>query len=138
MSGGSKERQIARINTCAAVLSSTCFSCRPQLVNQDYAPFLPAAGKISKQHSCARKGLYVFLDGAVAFGEAWAAAGHTVSTAREFGGSSQMPPASASHLPLRSADRRPGGKSADFPPLSPRTSRCPHSQTTAPAAGAPR
>jgi hypothetical protein len=138
MSGASKERQIARIDTCADVSFSTCYSCRPQLASQAHAPFLPAAGKISKQHSYARKGLYVFLDGTAAFGEAWAAAGRTVSTAREFGGSSQMPPASASHLPLRSADPRQGGTSTDFPPLSPRTSRCPDSQTTAPAPGDPR
>jgi hypothetical protein len=75
-------------------------------VSQDYAPFPSPAGKIGKQHSCARKGLYVFLDGIAAFGGAWATAGHTFSTAREFGGSSQMPPASASRGPLRSADPR--------------------------------
>lgn len=137
MSGASKERQIARIDTRAAVLSSTCYSCRRRLASQDYAPFLPPAGKISKQHSCARKGLYVFLDGIAPFGEAWAAPGRTVSTAPEFGGSSQMPPASASHLPLRSADPRQGGRSTDFSPVSPRTSRCPDPQTTALAAGAP-
>ena len=102
MSGASKERQISRIDACAALLCSTCYSCRPQLASQDYAPFLPPAGKISKQHSCARKGLYVFLDGIAAFGEAWAA-GRTVSTAREFGGSSQMPPASASPDPQTTA-----------------------------------
>ena len=137
MSGASTERQIARIDTCAAVSFSTCYSCRPQLASQDYAPFLPPAGKISKEHSCARKGLYVFLDGTAAFGEAWAA-GRTVSTAREFGGSSQMPPASASHLPLRSADPRQGGTSTDFPPLPRPNSRCPDPQTTALAAGALR
>jgi hypothetical protein len=71
--------------------------------SKDHAPFPPPAGKISKQHSCARKGLYVFLDGTAAFGEARATAGHTVSTAREFGGSSQMPPASASPDPQTTA-----------------------------------
>jgi hypothetical protein len=138
MSGASKERQISRIDTCAAELCPTCYSYRPQLASQDYAPFLPPAGKISKQHSYARKGLYVFLDGIAAFGEAWAAPGRTIRTAREFGGSSQMPPASASHLPLRSADPRQGGKSTDFPPLPLRTSRCPDPQMTALVAGAPR
>jgi hypothetical protein len=74
--------------------------------SQDYVPFAPSAGKIGKRRSSARKGLYVSLDGIAAFGEARATAGHPVSTAREFGGSSQMPPVSASRGPLRSADPR--------------------------------
>jgi hypothetical protein len=54
--------------------------------SQDYAPFPPPAGKIGKRHSPARKGLYVFLDGIAAFGEARATAGHPVSIAPEIGG----------------------------------------------------
>jgi hypothetical protein len=139
MSDASKETRVPHSGPCAAALHPPCYLRQPQLTSQDYVPFLPPAGKISKQHSCPRQGLYVFLDGIAALGEAWATAGNAVSTARESGEASQVPPASASDRSPRSADPRLGDKPADVMPSSRSAAfRRSELRTARPAAGAPR